>query len=449
MASLADLRAACHGQRLLWSIRRGSSFFGVHDLFRESVILCIDDSPEFDGLAGARFFTREALRSLRDDYDTDIGSMLNQVWAAAEPALPGRGWRALVSMLGPSIERWAERTGSTVHGREPDLVRRLNDKRTLFEILEHLDLPRVPGEWTTIDARPFSHWARLYGTPVVVQAPTGEGGSGTVFVGDETAWRRAGERFAGHPAYIAPDLGPLSFNINALALPDLSVAGYPSVQLTGFEFLNHPPGAYCGNDFSAVAEQPRALLDDVRLQTERIGDHLAAMGYRGLFGVDFLIGRDDGIARAIDLNPRWQGSTPLFAQAERLAGRVPLAAVAMLYEADLIDAAEAAGAAAGAFMTVNGAQVRMRAGKSGVHRLADPPRPGVHSAAGAYLGPGRLLEDLREGQMLVTGGPPRPGLLVTSGAQLFRVESLTSVLRPGSLEPAGWLRPLTDALMRR
>ncbi len=61
---------------------------------------------------------------------------------------------------------------------------------------------------------------------------------------------------------------------------------------------------YLGNIYpSSVSEK---IVREIRMITEKIGDHLSREGYRGLFGCDFLVGKDGRLA-VIDLNPRRQG----------------------------------------------------------------------------------------------------------------------------------------------
>jgi hypothetical protein len=116
--------------------------------------------------------------------------------------------------------------------------------------------------------------------------------------------------------------------------------GYPSVQITDQDALNCSGGRHCGNDFSATATLEQSLIESVREQTIRIGQWMASHGYRGLFGVDFVIDERPGCSNTVDVNPRWQGSTTLQTQAERRQGRLPLAAVETAYRLGVMDARE-------------------------------------------------------------------------------------------------------------
>ncbi len=447
MITLADLRAACEGRRLLVYAGRGSTFWGLHDLFTRNVVLCADDSPEYDGVEDTTFLNQERIAGVRTGHPPDAHFLSPDLWAAVQAHIDGSGWLAMELRTAPQLAECADRVGIARHTLATDLMSRLNHKRTLFEVQDALGLPRAQGEWSQISAETFGHWTARFGLPLVVQSAVGEAGYGTVFIHDEVDWHQAATRFGDTDIWIAPYLGAWSLNINAIAIPGASVASYPSVQLTGFEFLNHSEGMYCGNDFSATAMLPQHLIHDVREQTERIGNCIAAFGFRGLFGLDFVVRNNDGVAHAVDLNPRWQGSTPLQGQAERRASRVPLPATALLYSAGLIGGDEAAQAAVQSSLPLEAAQVRVRWPGAGIHVVAHPPRPGIYSPSGQWKRPGVLLEQLNDGEVLLTGAPPRPGTRIESGAQYYRLYTLNSVLMPGTLNGSAAIRDLVHAIM--
>jgi hypothetical protein len=244
--------------------------------------------------------------------------------------------------------------------------------------------------------------------------------------------------------WVAPFAGRLSINIDGIALPGASRAGCPNVQLTGMGFVHAPEGAYCGNDFSAVRCLSPALLDDVREQTERVGDLIAGWGFLGHYGLDFVVNERDGRAIAVDLNPRIQGSTPLHTQAERCAARTPLPAVALLVEAGVLSPQEASDAG-DFFGFTDGSQLRVQY-PGAACSIDDPPRPGVYTREGEWKRPGRTLEEIARDEVLLTGGPPRPGALVEHGSQMFRVYTRSNIVAPPSWAPAPWIERFVGAL---
>jgi len=96
-------------------------------------------------------------------------------------------------------------------------------------------------------------------------------------------------------------------NVGAIVWEDDVTVHPASVQLIGVPALTRRPFGYCGNDFGAVADLGARVLDELDACTRRIGVLLREFGYRGAFGVDFLV--HDSRPMFVEVNPRLQGST--------------------------------------------------------------------------------------------------------------------------------------------
>lgn len=438
-----------HPRRLIWLVAHGAAIFGLADLFSESVVLCLNDGPELDAVPGARFVTHEALTGRRRARTASAQSALDHLWSVVQPTLAGRAWHVVTSGSGETMRAWAASTASVVHAPGARLHTHLNDKRALFALLDQLGLPRLPGEWAAAGRPSYEHWRRRFGERLVVQLASSTGGLGTAMVDNDGQWVQASGRFDGHEVWIAPYAGPVSLNVNAIAQPGGSVAAHPSIQITGVDFMGCPRGTYGGNDYTAAAGLPRELLADVRLQTVRLGDALAQLGYCGLFGLDFVVSSDDGRARAVDLNPRWQGSTPLLAQAQLRAGRPCLPAAALLLAVNALTPAEATRAADGYYEPVAAAQARILVQPPGGQALPQPWQPGVYSRERhpSWIRPGRVLGDLSGGDLLMTGFP-RPGTVLERTCSLCSVAAIDAMLEPGTSAPLVWLKDVCEAVTR-
>ena len=217
---------------------------------------------------------------------------------------------------------------------------RLFHKRRLHEVLEDLDLPRLPGSWLRLSETAFSSLERRFGTPIVVQEAHGASGSGTTFVRNVGEFQLVAARLTEKLVWVAPYVGRLTLNVAAVALPNDVVVGHPSIQLAGLVPLTTTNAIYCGNDYASAANLGSSLMAGVREQTERIGGWLDRLGFHGFFGVDFVIDSSSGSPVAVDLNPRWQGSTAIATQAELLANRLPRAVAELAWKLKLLSASE-------------------------------------------------------------------------------------------------------------
>lgn len=144
--------------------------------------------------------------------------------------------------------------------------------------------------------------------PIVVRPSRGSGGSGMSQVATaeqlDEKWPEGEEFFASVSAYL-PDCLPL--NVGAVVWDD-GVTIHPlSIQLIGIPSCVDRPFGHCGNDFAL----PKALDSDILTQVDTItrgaAEWLREQGYRGAFGIDFML--DNGRLLVTEINPRFQGST--------------------------------------------------------------------------------------------------------------------------------------------
>jgi hypothetical protein len=153
--------------------------------------------------------------------------------------------------------------------------------------------------------------------PLVLRRSRSSGGVGVVKVESEeeleSEWPSQDEAFVSVAPYLD---GGLPVNIGAVVWDTDVTVHYPSVQLIGIPSLTSRPFGYCGNDFGAAADWPARVLDQVENSTILIGRWLQRLGYRGAFGVDYLV--KDGQALFMEVNARFQGSTHLSSRISRM-----------------------------------------------------------------------------------------------------------------------------------
>lgn len=171
-----------------------------------------------------------------------------------------------------------------------------------------LGVPMVPWRYVS-DRDRHAVLPLLDEGPLVLRRSRSSGGTGVHLVTSaeelESSWPHQDEAFASVAPYLD---ATVPVNVGAVVWDDGDVTvDYPSVQLIGVPNLTTRRFGYCGNDFVAVQDLPDPVLDQVEDTTTRVGRQLGLSGYRGAFGVDFLV--KDEQALFIEVNPRFQGST--------------------------------------------------------------------------------------------------------------------------------------------
>lgn len=429
------------GRRILWQCFFGAYCVGLDLLLPIELVRSLDDGSDFDLITdgcGIHFATVEHAngpeRRRRNWIGASIDVGFEQCRAAVEGRLrahPRESWWLTSSPASSRLAAYCREHGYRDVGPSLESQQGFQAKSCLLEVLRDLRLPRMDGEWCSLRSTTHAELVRRLGQPLVLQAALGAAGSGTRLVRSETDLRRAAPFFGDERVLVSPYLGRISLNINAAVIGEEPFVGPPSVQLAGLDALGAPWGGYCGNDYSAAAGLDRTLVAAVQDQTERIGWWMAARGFQGLYGLDFVVSEQDGRAYAVDLNPRWQGSTALSIQAELAHGRLPLAAAEFACRVRVISPADVKVHADDFRRPLTGAQMCLRAPRTQGLRVAGDPRPGVYECAGEprFVTRGfRLADCAGDDQWLITGGVPRMGTTVEPGAWLARVYTDRSVV---------------------
>lgn len=149
---------------------------------------------------------------------------------------------------------------------------------------------------------------------LVVQSPRGFMGRKTWAVGDEESWHAVRGELAGRPAKVARFIAGRPGTLNVVVDSAGTVlCSAPIVQVTGEPRLTPYRLGSCGNDFTwRPAPHPQ---DGPYELARRLGPVLAARGYRGHFGIDFVVetvGDETSRTWLIEINPRLTASMALY-----------------------------------------------------------------------------------------------------------------------------------------
>jgi hypothetical protein len=170
--------------------------------------------------------------------------------------------------------------------------------------------------------------AAALGPDLVVQLPYGDSGKTTFFVSDEDEFRPHAGSIAAQPVVkIMRRIRCRQLTIEGCVTRRFTLAGPLQTELVGFAQLTPFGGGWCGNEVFA-ANDSTSLTADIRQQAQRatlaLGEQLRQAGYRGCFGLDFLLDQDTNTLYLGEMNPRITGASPMTSQAMLDAESVPL-----------------------------------------------------------------------------------------------------------------------------
>lgn len=217
---------------------------------------------------------------------------------------------------------WLETRAGTIAAPRFDLVNRLDDKLLHRRLFQDLDVttPRwaviVPG-----DKLPFRSSARP-----VLQRVRGSLGQGTRLAEEDRPLASLPHEWQRDSALLVSErIGGPVLNASAVVSTYGTHIAWPSVQLVGVTACGAPASSflYCGNDFSATQTLPSSTLEALFRTITKIASGLRRTGFLGIFGVDFIF--DGERLFALEVNPRFQGSTAHLTTLERETSRISTA----------------------------------------------------------------------------------------------------------------------------
>ena len=252
------------------------------------------------------------------DIQSESARLLDALKSAASFQHEERA-HALFLMFDERAESLATGLGLNVCLPAAEMRSRLDDKITGTRLAEEAGVPAVPNVLA-----PIRSYADLrcrcshLGNDLVVQLPFGDSGESTFFISSEADFDRHAAEIANEACVkIMRRIRCRQMTIEACNTRRGTFAGPLMKELVGFRELTPRKGGWCGNELASDADAtlPLALRQQAQRAATGIGSVLAKHGYRGYFGIDFLLDEETGTLYFGELNPRITGATPLSTQA--------------------------------------------------------------------------------------------------------------------------------------
>ena len=160
--------------------------------------------------------------------------------------------------------------------------------------------------------------------PFVVQFGHGWAGKTTFFIKNELDWENLKEKFPQTLVKVTKYLNN-SFTIlnNCCIYKESVLVGPPAIQLSGIPELSENKFITCGRQWPAIdlSKEDENIINSV---SEKVGLLMAKEGYRGFFGLDFLIDKNTGKIFLSENNARFTASTPFYTKLELGMQSIPL-----------------------------------------------------------------------------------------------------------------------------
>ena len=332
-----------------------------------------------------------------------------------------------------------------IYAMPEKLKKHFDNKLLLHRNLESLSLPKIPGLIERPGRITFDLLRKELSLPFVVQFPYGSSGSSTFIIRREKDYAALVRSFPEEQAVMTRYIDGYSLNMNAVTVSDGNgvkvFASVPSVQITGIPECSNSESAFCGNDYAAAKWVKKEIVKEVQSQIKVVGQWMAEKGFRGVFGMDFMV--TGGKAYPVEINPRFQNSTSLYTLLSTVAKTCKWTPF-MLHIAEFLQADDEVMRKYaelfpedGLMCPVKGSQVILH-NRMTRHRVTGEIEPGIYHFDGgklSFLRHAASLADCEsERDILITCGLPRKGTVVEPNAPICKVQSLNNIIDPSNLK---------------
>ncbi|WKZ31197.1 MAG: ATP-grasp domain-containing protein [Candidatus Dojkabacteria bacterium] len=291
-------------------------------------IVCIDNSPLLPLLKakGIKYFS---LGETLGDSNT-IFRNSNKLLARKEVQeyiAANCGDQAYVQFfkIAPNIERESAKLGYTVLNSSSVLNRKFENKLSQYESLSGSVKNFPPTVITKLLDASYQDLSDELGEEMVVQFDRGHTGSGTLFIKSESQFNEVKDEFPNRVARIAKMIEGEAWTLNACVTRFGIAYGGLCKQITGIPELTSEAGGTVGNDWTQVSGLSQEMLQQIGELTERVGELMAADGYKGLFGLDLIITPNNELY-LIEINARQPASTGMHSKLMLQSEQIPLIA---------------------------------------------------------------------------------------------------------------------------
>ncbi len=198
------------------------------------------------------------------------------------------------------------------------LSRRLENKIHFAQLCQHYRLPTPPCRLIKLSPSTFRQAQSEFGSSLIIQTGFGWAGNST-FLFD--SWDQASQKIPLKSLVkVSPRLTGYTLTNNCCLTKSGLIQSPPAVQFTGITGLTDNPFATVGRQWPAfTATDILAQVTDI---TNKFGQILSSLNYRGYFGLDFFVSRNQ--VYLLECNPRLTASFAFYHHLEQSAGYTPL-----------------------------------------------------------------------------------------------------------------------------
>ena len=299
---------------------------GLEKVLPDYHLVCLDDSLLVDLLIqkGIKVFSLEKTLGGKNAVYRNTGKILEHPVVQEYIQRHSQGRQANILYFKPSvkIDLICRKNGWQLLGNSENLNQQFEDKVAFYQMCRTAGLPVPPGEIKLLRDCLYQELASRYGERLVVQFGRGWAGRTTYFIDGEQGLAALQKNFPQKEVRITTFIqGKTVLNNDCVTQKEILFSP-PAIQITAPEGFTTKIGGTCGRQWPAgINPQVQSQIDQY---TRIVGKMMRQAGYRGFFGLDFLVESKTNKVYLSENNARLTASVPLYTKMELQKGETPL-----------------------------------------------------------------------------------------------------------------------------
>ena len=280
---------------------------GLEKIIKNYFVICSQRSDI------VRYFRKEKISVLciNDDKIKNAGKILINKKAIEYIKKKSKKMRANIITFKPSptIQKICKDNDFKYLGNDWRLNRNLEDKIEFTEVTKKLKIPNADSKIIKLDKDKRSlNFSK--NNKFVIQFPRGFSGNSTFLIKDENDLDKIFKKYGNRKVKLAEYFEGETYTINACVVGNKILISSLIFQITGLSLYNKNSLGTCGNDYAYSKKLKKEQREKIFNYTKKVGNYIKKLGYKGIFGLDFVVSNNE--INLIEINPRIIGSMSLF-----------------------------------------------------------------------------------------------------------------------------------------
>lgn len=314
-----DLNAIIQNKSLFYitpDVKRGIGFDGIISNFH---IICTYFDPLITVLRrqGVKIFCLREADPLQVDYCSSSGRLLENIHVVKYIRENSEN-APLILAFKPSekIDFVCKKFGYRLLINNKNMNDIFENKVSFYKILQkYLPQSNIPGFVDILGTVNFKDTSSKLGAPFVIQFAHGWAGKTTYIINTEKNFLELQKKFSLTEVKITKYIESITVLNNACLYKGMTLVSLPAVQLSNIPLLHKNPSVTCGRQWPATM-LTSLQKSEINNLTLKVGSIMDKFGFKGYFGMDFLIDKKNGKIFISENNARFTASSSFYSKLE-------------------------------------------------------------------------------------------------------------------------------------